>query len=192
MLDTRIAEIEQWFNTASPTEFVLGVRGKAKYLLERLAAVTAALNEAQRWIPVGERLPTAADADMFQDVEVMHSSGRMNVWYYGYIRQDNPEITHWRKTTRPLPSAPENAERDRLCVVQPCALDDTVYMAYEGEIATLTVSEIRQTRFGLIIVAKDSSGGTWSFAEECIGRTAFFDRAQAEAAKEAQRAADNR
>ena len=61
------------------------------------AAEIDRLTEAQRWIPTSERLPTAADADVFHDVEVMDSAGRKNVWYWGYVNSDNPKITHWRK-----------------------------------------------------------------------------------------------
>ena len=40
----------------------------------------------------------------------MSTNGRMNVWYYNYVNADNPEITHWRRTSKPLPAAPEQED----------------------------------------------------------------------------------
>ena len=97
------------------SNFVESMSGKLNVLipakrLQAILAELAALKEAQRWTPVSERFPTIADADIFQDVEVMSTNGRMNVWYYNYVNADNPEITHWRRTSKPLPAAPEQED----------------------------------------------------------------------------------
>ncbi len=99
------------------SNFVESMSGKLDVLipakrLQEIFTEFAALKEAQRWIPTSERFPTIADADVFQDVEVMSANGRMNVWYYNYVNADNPEITHWRRTSMPLPAAPEQEDAD--------------------------------------------------------------------------------
>lgn len=103
-------EIETWEKSCETRDRMLGEK----------TAELSALREACRWIPTAERFPAIADADIFQDVEVLYSSGRMNVWYWGYVNTDNPQITHWRRTQL-LPAFPVLEVSETLIVDHKCA-----------------------------------------------------------------------
>ena len=85
--------------------------------LRQVASENSELKEAQRWVPVGERLPENDDwvlarvlysdvPDDFSTLFAWHSySGR---WHVNTGKEDtvNMPVTHWQ----PLPAAPEKGE----------------------------------------------------------------------------------
>ena len=68
----------------------------------------ARLTEAQRWIPVSERVPTLDDADSFCEVEVLGDNGvnRCRVMFFDQV--DTSRVTHWRRTDLITAAAPDH------------------------------------------------------------------------------------
>jgi len=70
-----------------------------EYQVELQAKRIAALEQAQRWIPVGERLPK----DSNTLVIVVTEAKRQQITTYGRVSWKYLRVTHWL----PLPKAPE-------------------------------------------------------------------------------------
>jgi hypothetical protein len=56
------------------------------------------------WIPVSEILPTAEDADEFQNVLILRENERKSITKFDMVRFCDKETTMWQ----PLPKLPEN------------------------------------------------------------------------------------
>ena len=103
------------------TKYISGLKGKiaayendlpllkATERIAELEAENAALREANRWIPVGERLPEEGqECDILFDKPVYANGCRAGICseYWGKLGFSR-DITHWR----PLPAPPEEEQK---------------------------------------------------------------------------------
>lgn len=84
-------------------------------------------------------------------------------------------------------AAHEDAEAEGRLARLPCAVGDTVYSVYRGDIKETKVQVIAISKFGLEF--QDGFLGNWVFHTDSIGKTVFLTRAEAEAALKAREAA---
>jgi len=104
---------------AKNASFIAHAREDIPYLLEQHAQLTAAIERlhdliAERnvlldkyeagnhWIPVGERLPAASDADKNGNVQIWRGADGCDMCTWDDV-PDTWDITHWR----PLPEPPK-------------------------------------------------------------------------------------
>jgi len=78
---------------------------------EAAEAELAAMKEAERWIPVGERLPNLRCfvlfvAEYFGEKTLFHGARYKDGWYSVGSVECHCDVTHWR----PLPAPPEVEE----------------------------------------------------------------------------------
>lgn len=87
-------------------------------------------------------------------------------------------INHLRKLVQ--------AEQDGRLVVLPCKVGDAAYWVHSGTITECRVYRIQQNRTGLFICLR-SKVSHGAFRADCIGKTVFLTREEAEAALESQK-----
>lgn len=79
------------------------------------------------------------------------------------------------------------ADKDGLLLVVPCKVGDTVYWLHDGKITECRAYRIQVSRKGVYITIK-STVSHGSFREDdCLGKTIFFSREEAEKALEGRR-----
>lgn len=79
------------------------------------------------------------------------------------------------------------ADKDGLLLVLPCRVGDTVYWLHDGKITECRAYRIQVSRKGVYITIK-STVSHGSFREDdCLGKTIFFSREEAEKALEGRR-----
>lgn len=79
------------------------------------------------------------------------------------------------------------ADKDGLLLVLPCRVGDTVYWLHDGKITECRAYRIQVSRKGVYITIK-STVSHGSFREDdCLGKTIFFSREEAEKALEGRK-----
>lgn len=79
------------------------------------------------------------------------------------------------------------ADKDGLLLVVPCKVGDTVYWLHDGKITECRAYRIQVSRKGVYITIK-STVSHGSFREDdCLGKTIFFSREEAEKALEGRK-----
>jgi hypothetical protein len=73
-----------------------------------MAAELLAAREANRWIPVGERLPTKDDADMLGHVATMDAIGCIGFTEWHRVGEYEDEFKYWIPAVKELPEPPED------------------------------------------------------------------------------------
>lgn len=77
-------------------------------------------------------------------------------------------------------AAYEDAEKQGRLARLPCAVGDTVYSVYRGDIKETKVQVITISQYGLEF--QDGFRGNWVFHTDSIGKTVFLTAKEAEAA----------
>ena len=121
-----------------------------------------------------------SDKNPCDSCKVDRQIGNPNRWQCECSRCDKPN--DWKNDCIKKLAEYENAEEEGRLVVLPCKVGDTVWTFYDdmSDVVDFTVEKIQ--------IEFDKNGKPYflidvmGFEEDCLGRTLFFDREEAEKA----------